>query len=82
MGSVMDGSFDTQAQARYKACNVLTKPDCRECWAKYYCSGGCLANAYIYNGDLYKPFKMGCLTERKRLECALAIMAIRAEEGK
>lgn len=82
MGSVMDGSFDTHAQARYKACNVLTKPDCRECWAKYYCSGGCLANAYIYNGDLYKPFKMGCLTERKRLECALAIMAIRAEEGK
>ena len=82
MGSVMDGSFDTQAQARYKACNVLTKPDCRECWAKYYCSGGCLANAFIYNGDLYKPFKMGCLTERKRLECALAIMAIRAEEGK
>lgn len=76
MGSVMDGSFDKEKQAAYKRCTVVTKPECSACWAKYYCSGGCAANAYIYNGDIYKPYRMGCLTERKRLECALAIMAI------
>lgn len=81
MGSVMDGSFAAQKQSEYKACNVLTKEKCRSCWAKYYCSGGCAANAYNFNGDIYKPYEMGCLTERKRVECALAILAIRNEDN-
>lgn len=82
MGSVLDGTFDCEAQKRYKACNVLSKEECGGCWAKYYCSGGCAANAYIYNGDINKPYKMACLLEKKRLECALAIYAIKfLEEG-
>ena len=76
MGSVMDNTFNTEMQAQFKRCSVLTKPECANCWAKYYCSGGCAANAQNYNGDIYKPYKMGCYTERKRVECALAIMAI------
>lgn len=82
MGNVMDGAFDSAAQKKYKACNVLCKEECGRCWAKYYCSGGCAANAYIYNGDINKPYKMACLLEKKRLECALAIYAINfLEEG-
>ncbi len=77
MGSVLDGTFDIQAQKKYKACNVLNKEECSRCWAKYYCSGGCAANAYIYNGDINKPYKMACLLEKKRLECALAIYALK-----
>lgn len=75
MGNVMDGSFDENMQRKFKGCNVLSKEECRKCWAKYYCSGGCAANAYIYNGDIHKPYKIGCLLEKKRLECALAIYA-------
>ena len=77
MGNVLDGTFNTQAQKKYKSCNVLNKEECSNCWAKYYCSGGCAANAYIYNGDINKPYKMACLLEKKRLECALAIYAIK-----
>ena len=77
MGSVLDGTFDIQAQKKYTACNVLNKEECSRCWAKYYCSGGCAANAYIYNGDINKPYKMACLLEKKRLECALAIYALK-----
>lgn len=81
MGNVIKGTFNKEMQMRYKNCSVLTKPECKECWAKYYCSGGCAANAQNYNGDIYKPYKMGCYTERKRVECALAIMAIKNERG-
>ena len=77
MGSVLDGTFDIQAQKKYKECNVLNKEECSRCWAKYYCSGGCAANAYIYNEDINKPYKMACLLEKKRLECALAIYALK-----
>lgn len=75
MGNVMEGSFDEDMQKKFKGCNVLSKEECRKCWAKYYCSGGCAANAYIYNGDIHKPYKIGCLLEKKRLECALTIYA-------
>lgn len=81
MGSVLTGEFDTAAQARYKACNVLTKEKCRECWAKYYCSGGCAANAYHYNGDIYKPYDLACEMECKRVECALAIYALKKQRN-
>ncbi len=76
MGSVLDGSFDRDLQAKFAANHVLAKPECKDCWARFYCSGGCAANAHQFNGDIAKPYELGCEMERKRLECALAIYAI------
>ena len=76
MGSVLDGSFDTTMQNRFKQNNVLSKEKCRDCWARFYCSGGCAANAHAFNGDISKPYDLECQMERKRLECAMAVFAV------
>ena len=76
MGSVLDGSFDTAMQSRFKQNNVLSKEKCRDCWARFYCSGGCAANAHAFNGDISKPYDLECQMERKRLECAMAVFAV------
>lgn len=73
LGNVFDGVIDENKQAAFAACNVLTKPDCRACWAKYYCSGGCAANADLYNGDIRLPHAISCELMRMRTECAIAI---------
>lgn len=79
MGSVLDGSFNREMQKKFLGCSVLTKPACKDCWAKYFCSGGCAANAYKYNGDIFKPHKMSCALEKKRTECALGLYFERQE---
>jgi len=76
MGSVLDGSFDHEMQQIFRASNVFTKEKCASCWAKFYCSGGCAANAYNFSGDINKPYELGCEMEKKRLECALALKAL------
>ena len=68
-----DGTFDGEKSAVFAGCNVRTKEACRACWAKYYCSGGCAANAFLYNGDIHKPYEMSCQMLRKRTECAIGI---------
>ena len=78
MGNVYDGSFDTNLADTFAGLNIYTKPDCQKCWAKFYCSGGCAAGGYQANGDLRKPSFVACELERKRLECAIAIKAVRA----
>jgi len=57
----------------FKNLNVFTKEDCKNCWAKYYCSGGCAANALNFNNDLKIPYEIGCEIQRKRTECAIAL---------
>lgn len=81
MGSVLDGTFDTAMQARFQHNTVLTKEKCSQCWARFYCSGGCQANAHAFNGDISKPYEMECKLEQKRLECAMAIQAIERENA-
>lgn len=77
MGNLIEGnSLKNEIRDRFKNSNVYTKDDCRKCWAKFYCSGGCAANAYQFNKDLNKPYKVGCELERKRVECALWIKAV------
>ena len=80
VGSVLDDTLDTRRCACFAANTVLTKPQCSQCWAKYYCSGGCAANAYHANGDIAKPYQMGCDLEKKRLECAIAVYVKEALE--
>ncbi len=79
MGSVLDGSFNRDIQHQFQQNNVLKKEKCSQCWARFYCSGGCAANAHSFNGDIGKPYEMECKLEQKRLECAMAIYAIEQE---
>ena len=58
--------------------NIYTKEACRKCWAKFYCSGGCAANAYHCHGDINKPYETGCELQRKRVECAIMLKAAEA----
>lgn len=75
MGNVDEGIINTEIRDSFKKVNVLSKDDCSECWARYYCSGGCHANAYYSNNDITKPYKVGCEMERKRIECAISVQA-------
>ncbi|MEG2174868.1 MAG: thioether cross-link-forming SCIFF peptide maturase [Oscillospiraceae bacterium] len=75
MGSVLDGSIDMRRKTQFAHATVYGKPDCVSCWAKFYCSGGCNANGMQYGGDILRPHKMSCDTEKKRIECALYIKA-------
>ena len=80
MGSVLDGSLDEEMKTKFALTNVYTKPECRNCWARFYCSGGCNANNMEYEGDIHTPHKVSCALEKKRLECAVMIQAALAEE--
>ena len=75
MGSVHDDSLDSEKKAFFAAATVYQKPDCKDCWAKYYCSGGCGANNYRYMGGVLAAHTISCEMEKKRLECAIALKA-------
>ncbi len=75
MGNVYEGIKNTDIQDEFKLCNVYAKPKCRECFARYYCSGGCSANAYKFHGDIKEAYDIGCEMQRKRIECAIMIKA-------
>lgn len=82
MGNVLNQEepFRRDISETFAGCNVYSKPACRDCWAKFYCSGGCPANAQQFNGDLNKPYDLGCELQRKRIECAIAIKAALTED--
>lgn len=75
MGDVFSGVLNEELREQFKKASVLTKNECQECWARFYCSGGCHANAYNFNKDITKPYKIGCEMEKKRIECAISIVA-------
>ena len=81
MGNVFDGSFDMEISRTFADQNIYTRPACRECWARFYCSGGCSASNLLVNGDITKSNEVACAMERKRLECAIALNAIAAGMG-
>lgn len=78
MGNLYDGSFDEDIKTYFSKTHVYSKQGCRDCWAKFFCSGGCNANSFIYEGDVHTPHKLSCEMQKKRLECALALAADRA----
>ncbi|MBR3575977.1 MAG: thioether cross-link-forming SCIFF peptide maturase [Clostridia bacterium] len=75
VGNLKDGITNTELTAKFAKTNVYTKPDCSNCWAKFYCSGGCVANAQNFNGSIEKPYDLACHLQKKRVECAIAIKA-------
>lgn len=80
MGSVMDGSIDLERKNQFAQATVYHKEECKDCWAKFYCSGGCNANNMIYCHDILKPNHLACELEKKRLECAIMIKAALAQD--
>ncbi len=80
MGNVFDGIWNTQLRDEFKGCNVYAKEKCRNCFAKFYCSGGCAANSYNFHGSINDAYDIGCELQRKRVECAIMIKAAAAAE--
>lgn len=80
MGNVHDGVVNTELQEEFKCCNVYAKEKCRDCFARFYCSGGCAANAYNFHGDILKTYETGCELQKKRVECAIMIKAAMTEQ--
>ena len=81
MGNINEGTFNYDMKKEFAAAHIYSKEDCRNCWAKFYCSGGCNANNFIYNGSILSAHKLSCELEKKRLECAIMIKAAQAAEA-
>ncbi len=79
MGNVDEGITNPEVREEFAGCNVYTKEACRNCFARFYCSGGCAANAWHFQGDLRGNYEIGCVLQRKRVECAIMIKAALAE---
>ena len=78
MGSIFEEDFNMEIANTFAGLNIYTREDCKTCWARFYCSGGCSAANLNANGDMKKPYRIGCEMQRKRLECAIAMKAIEA----
>ena len=78
LGNIRDGVTNRECRAEFAACNVYAHPECRDCWARLYCSGGCAANAYHATGAITGIYEYGCRLFRKRMECAIMVAAARA----
>ena len=79
MGNVDEGIVRCDIRDEFKTCNVYAKEKCRNCFAKFYCSGGCAANSYNFHGHINDTYDLGCELQRKRIECAIMIKAALAE---
>ncbi len=73
MGNVLENTLDSEISKQFMGQNVFTREACRDCWARYYCSGGCSAANLNMNNDLSIPYEYACRLERKRLECAIML---------
>jgi len=81
LGNVWEGVTQSEVQAEFAGCNVYAHPECADCWAKLYCSGGCAANAYHATGKVTGVYADGCKLFRKRMECAILLEALRHTDG-
>lgn len=81
MGNVWDGVKGTEIQDEFRKCNVYTKEECKECFARFYCSGGCAANSFNMHGTINSTYEIGCKLQRKRVESAIMIKAALADEN-
>ena len=79
LGNIWDGVKNTAVQDEFRGCNSYSRPECRDCWAKLYCSGGCAANAYHATGSINGVYKYGCELFKKRIECAVMLKVAEAE---
>lgn len=79
MGNVFEGVKNTELRDEFKCCNVYAKEKCQNCFAKFYCSGGCAANSYNFHGSINDAYDIGCQLQKKRIECAIMMKATFSE---
>ncbi len=82
MGNLDDQTFDLEMKEKFAQSHIYNKSKCRDCWARFYCSGGCNANNYQYQGDILEAHTLSCELEKKRLECAIMIQAVKLLENR
>ncbi len=82
LGDIFNGVNNSDIQNEFLSCNVYARKECKDCWAKLYCSGGCAANAYHATGSIKGIYKNGCELFKKRMECAIMVAVTRALNGK
>lgn len=80
LGDIWEGVTNKETVEEFASCNVYARPECHDCWAKLYCSGGCAANAYHSTGSIKGVYKYGCELFKKRMECAIAVAVARTFE--
>ncbi|WP_055668015.1 thioether cross-link-forming SCIFF peptide maturase [Desnuesiella massiliensis] len=73
LGNIYDETVDEKLSKEFRSAHIYNKPLCKECWARFYCSGGCQANNFNFNGDIHIPYEIGCKMQKKRIECAIAL---------
>jgi uncharacterized protein len=73
LGNVEEGILKQSIVEEFGKCNVYSKEECRKCFAKYYCGGGCMANSYQFHKDINNIYEIGCKMEKKRIECAIMV---------
>ena len=81
LGNIWDGVTNTAVQDEFRSCNAYARPECKDCWAKLYCSGGCAANAYHATGSIGGIYEYGCELFKKRIECAVMMQVAESEEA-
>ena len=79
LGNIWDGVTNEAVREQFRGCNAYARPDCADCWAKLYCSGGCAANAYHATGSVQGVYEYGCALFKKRMECAIMVKAAESE---
>ena len=82
LGNIYDGVTNTEAQDEFRECNVYAREECRNCWARLYCSGGCAANAYHATGSIKGVYAKGCDLFKKRMECAIMLAIAKQLKGR
>lgn len=82
LGNIFDDSFNGELATQFAENNIITNEECKSCWARYFCGGGCSANNYNFHHDIRKPYTIACELEKKRVECAIMIKAAQACEEK
>ena len=80
LGNVFDGIKNTAVQDEFRSCNAYSRPECNDCWARLYCSGGCAANSYHSTGSISGVYKYGCELFKKRIECAVMMQVAENDE--
>lgn len=81
MGNVYDGITEEDIRTMFHNCNVYSKTACKNCFAKFYCSGGCAANSYNFHGNINDAYEVGCTLQKKRIECAIMMKVAQSENA-
>ncbi len=81
LGNIWDGVTNTAVQDEFRSCNAYARPECADCWARLYCSGGCAANSYHASGSIRGVYSYGCELFKKRMECAIMLQVAQSQDG-